>query len=270
MKKTKALSVVKEAKLSPKNSQGISIENLLQQAIDKKVPVETVERIMAMRSQLKAEWAKEQFTLAMSLFQSECPVIKKTKEVKTKLKVIAYKYAPIESIITQVKPIIEKHGFSYTSNMDIIENGTTKIKATIKITHKFGHSEETSMTVPLGNKTDIMSNTQVVAAAQTFAKRYAFCNAFGILTGDEDNEEALKASDPKKVEGKPETLPQGIIDTINGCKTYDVLLKVCKEMRDANPHLYQLLNAEYKRRKDEIAEILADEVIKGIEQEEHE
>ena len=42
--------------------------------------------------------------------------------------------------------------------------------------------------LPLGNKTRIMSQTQVEAAALTFAKRYAFCNAFGILTGDEDTD----------------------------------------------------------------------------------
>ena len=38
-----------------------------------------------------------------------------------------------------------------------------------------------------------MSDSQVVAAASTFSKRYAFCNAFGILTGDEDNDgQAIK------------------------------------------------------------------------------
>jgi len=31
-----------------------------------------------------------------------------------------------------------------------------------------------------------MSAPQVVAATITFRKRYAFCNAFGIMTGDED------------------------------------------------------------------------------------
>ena len=131
MNKTKALSKVKEVQITPKNSQGISIENLLQQAVTNKVPVATVERIIAMRGQLKAEWAKEQFDIAMAAFQSECPPITKTKVVKTNSGTVAYKYAPIDSIIIQVKPIIEKHGFSYSSNMEIIENGTTKIKATI-------------------------------------------------------------------------------------------------------------------------------------------
>jgi hypothetical protein len=44
--------------------------------------------------------------------------------------------------------------------------------------------------VPLGNKTQVMSDTQVTAAAGTFAKRYAFCNVFGIMTGDEDTDGA--------------------------------------------------------------------------------
>jgi len=54
------------------------------------------------------------------------------------------------------------------------------------------------MEVPLGNKTSVMSQTQVVAAALTFAKRYAFCNAFGIMTGDDDNEKVISDKEPKK------------------------------------------------------------------------
>jgi hypothetical protein len=69
--------------------------------------------------------------------------------------------------------------------MELVEGG---VKVVCRVTHTAGHSEESPMQVPFGNKTDIMSNTQVTAAAQTFAKRYAFCNAFGILTGDEDND----------------------------------------------------------------------------------
>jgi hypothetical protein len=60
------------------------------------------------------------------------------------------------------------------------------VKATCMAKHKDGHSEPSSMEVPLGTKTAVMSDTQVVAAALTFAKRYAFCNVFGILTSDED------------------------------------------------------------------------------------
>jgi len=162
-----------------------NVEALISKAIEQGTPVDTMERILAMRRELKAEFAKESFDKAMAKFQSECPVIKKTKEVKTKAGIVAYRYAPIDSIVDQVKEPLQANGFSYSTNMVMLDSG---VKVSVRVTHSAGHSETTEMTVPLGNKTDIMSASQVVAAAQTFAKRYAFCNAFGILTGDEDND----------------------------------------------------------------------------------
>ena len=78
-------------------------EALIAKAIDKKVPVETMERLLMMRRELKAEWAKAEFDKALAAFQAECPIIKKTKSVKTDTGDIAYQYAPLESIVEQVK-----------------------------------------------------------------------------------------------------------------------------------------------------------------------
>lgn len=162
-----------------------SAEALISQAISQNVPVETMERLLAMRRELKAERAKEEYDRAMAAFQADCPTIKKTREVKTDSGKVAYRYAPIESIVFQVKEALKTHGFSYTTGMELKEAG---VLVTVKVTHQAGHSEQTSMEVPFGSKTNIMSQSQVAAAATTFAKRYAFCNAFGILTGDEDND----------------------------------------------------------------------------------
>lgn len=162
-----------------------SAEALIAKAIDKNVPVETMERLMAMRRELRSEMAKSAFDQAMAKFQAECPMIQKTKEVRTKAGAIAYRYAPIESIVAQVKDRIRDNGFSYAIDTETLE-GTVKAICIVK--HELGHSEQSSFEVPLGNKTDVMSQSQVVAAALTFAKRYAFCNAFGIMTGDEDND----------------------------------------------------------------------------------
>lgn len=171
------------AQVAPK--QELSVEAIIQSAITNNVPVETMERLLAMRRELKQEAAKEAYDTAMAAFQSECPTIVKTKEVFTKNGQLAYKYAPIESIVQQVAPYLKKHGFSYSTTMELKENG---VRVVCKITHEAGHSEESPMEVPFGTQTQIMSNSQVAAAASTFAKRYAFCNAFGILTGDEDTD----------------------------------------------------------------------------------
>lgn len=192
--KAKAL-VKKETGLMTAGQQ--SAEVLIAQAIDKGISVETMKELLAMRKELKAEWAKEQFDNAMAEFQTDCPIIKKTKGVKTKTGQEAYKYAPIESIVEQVKPFLKEYGFSY-SIKQIFSNETKMVKITCIVKHRDGHSEEYEMEVPLGTKTQIMSDTQVVAAASTFAKRYAFCNAFGILTGDDDNDAKPPQNQPSK------------------------------------------------------------------------
>lgn len=178
--------------------RGISIEAVIQNAIDKGVPVETMERLMAMRRELKAEAAKTAYDSAMSAFQAECPTIKKTKAGgKTRGGIVAYYYAPLESIVEQVKVLLQKHGFSYGFDTVTTEG---MVKAICIAKHELGHSESTSFEVPLGTKTEIMSATQVTAAAITYAKRYAFCNAFGILTGDEDTDAApQERMEPYKV-----------------------------------------------------------------------
>jgi hypothetical protein len=187
-------------KAKKEENQGLVVvkgeaEALIAQAIERHVPVETMEKLLSMRRELKQERAKEEYDRAMAAFQADCPTIAKTKEVKIRTGIVAYRYAPIESIVEQVRDILKKHGFSYSTNMELLGNG---VKVSVKVTHAAGHSEITEMSVPLGNKTDIMSQSQVVAAAQTFAKRYAFCNAFGILTGDEDTDGASISSDNHK------------------------------------------------------------------------
>jgi hypothetical protein len=171
----------------PQNNQIVNVENLIAQAIAQKLPVETMERFFALAKEMQTIRAKSLFNESMAKFQAECPTIVKDKEVKNDSGKVIYKYAPIDSIVKQVKEILQKYGFSYSTSMEVLPNG---VKVCVKTTHTAGHSEESCMQVPLGTQTKVMSASQQVAAAQTFAKRYAFLNAFGIMTGDEDNDGA--------------------------------------------------------------------------------
>lgn len=176
---------VSEQPITPAN---FSAENLIAQAITQSVPVETMEKLLAMRRELKAEFAKEQFDQAMANFQGECPVIEKKKGVDFTSKRTGsrtkYNYAPLDEIVRQVKDIISRNGLSYTIET---ENTITSIASIVKVRHIAGHSEITRFEVPI-DKESFMSAQQQYGSASTFGKRYAFCNAFGILTGDEDND----------------------------------------------------------------------------------
>jgi hypothetical protein len=171
----------------------LSAENLIEKALSNNVSVETIERLLAMRKELKAEFAKEQFDLAMANFQKTCPVIKKKKIVKDKNGQARYSYAPIEDIINQVKELISDQGLSYTIR---IENSDKDLTAICKVSHLTGHSDESKFVVPIGAE-QFMTDTQKFGARATFAKRYAFCNAFGIMTGDDDNDGNVEDKKPK-------------------------------------------------------------------------
>lgn len=179
---------IQKPTMPTENSTAMSPETFISQAIAANVPVETMERLLAMRDKIKAEQAKEAFNYALAGFQGECPTIEKKKEAKDGSKVL-YTYAPLDSIVTQVRSLLQKYGLSYAIKTDTVDGN---VQATCFVRHKLGHEESSTATMPLATKTGIMSNAQQVAATMTFAKRYAFCNAFGIMTGDEDSESALQ------------------------------------------------------------------------------
>lgn len=165
--------------------QSFDIESAFRLAIEKGAGVEAMTTLMNVRRELNAEAAKKAFDMAMALFQAECPVISKTVGVPTSGGVIAYKFSPFEQIIAAVKPLLQKHGFSYALDTDTESQGGWVI-AKCRITHSGGHEIVSTAKFPLGTKTGIMSETQVYAAALTFASRRVFCNAFGIVTAGED------------------------------------------------------------------------------------
>jgi hypothetical protein len=196
-KPTKSPVVVLEKEVAVVDT---SVEGLIMRAIDKGTPVDTMERILAMRKDLKEERAREEFFKGMANFQNDCPIIQKTKKVLAKdKKSVRYQYAPIDAIIDQTKTFIQKHGFSYSANA-VVEDGW--VTAVVIVTHELGHSEKSEFKVPV-DKDSYMSAPQQFAAALTFAKRYAFCNAFGILTGDEDTDAVQDEEQPKNNYSKP-------------------------------------------------------------------
>ena len=188
----------------PKTALMVEVEHadaattLIARAIEKGVPIETMERLLAMRRELKAEAAREAFFLALAAFQSECPVIHKDEAVAGRDGKVRYHYAPLEAIVSQVKTILFRHGFSYTLDTEQPEG---RLIGICRAHHIGGHTEETRMEVPVGS--DYMTAQQMVGAARTYATRYAFCNAFGILTGDEDNDAQAENGAPHSEDAPP-------------------------------------------------------------------
>jgi len=156
--------------------------------------------------------------MAITNFQAECPVIQKTKSVYEKdRKTVRYKYAPIDAIIEQAKEHIAKNKLSYSLD---VEQDDKMLTVICNVKHAAGHHETSKFSVPIGSE-GYMSDVQKYGARSTFAKRYAFCNAFGILSGDEDTDavepEANKTMQPvannvQPMQKKPEPIQKVVAD----------------------------------------------------------
>lgn len=178
-----------------------SVEAIISQAVMANASVETMERLFALRKEVKAETAKEEFVKALGQFQQDCPIIEKTKAVLNKDgRTIRYKFAPIDSIVAQIKAPLDRAKLSYRWQTKTEGKSVT---ATCIVTHVLGHSESSDFAVDIDQE-GYMSGPQKAASALTFAKRYSLCNALGISTGDEDDDAttARKESDAKSPKTK--------------------------------------------------------------------
>uniref|UniRef100_A0A6H1ZFJ8 Putative Erf family protein n=1 Tax=viral metagenome TaxID=1070528 RepID=A0A6H1ZFJ8_9ZZZZ len=215
-----------------KNTQIIVKENqpmpLIQMAIEKGASIEALEKLMNLQERWEANQAKKAFNEAMAGFQGECPIIKKKKDGgTTEGGKVAYKYAELGMIVSQVSPILQKYGLSYSFKTEF---PVGKVKAICIAKHLLGHSEPTEVEMPLATKTKIMNDPQQTGATITYAKRYSFCNAFGIMTEGEDIDAQVGKSNDKKNE-KP-TIEE-TIEGIRKSKDEKTLLNVKKTIEES-------------------------------------
>lgn len=178
-----------------------SVEDLLLKAVEAGASVETLERLMALREKMHAELAKREFDAAMAKFQAACPTINKSKSVMDKYGKLRYHYAPLEHIVAQTKDLMGECGLSYSIDIDIKPGTPSWVMAVCTAKHLAGHAQFSKFEVPV-DPDAYMSDPQKFASAQTFARRYAFCNAFGIMTGDEDTDNAEHRREDVRVESR--------------------------------------------------------------------
>lgn len=193
---------------------GVNVGELIAQAIANGTGVEVMKELRAMAMEDQKIRAEAAFDAALSEFQAECPVIGKNKAVTDNSGGHLYSYAPFEEIVSMVKPLLQKHGFNYTLDTDV-ESKDGWVIAKCLVTHNMGAKRESVAKFPLGGGTRAMSTTQVFAAALSFASRRVFCNAFGIITGNEDKDGAGPKAKFQAPDGKPQPPAQTYDDDAN-------------------------------------------------------
>ncbi len=237
------------------NLAALNPQQLITRAIAKG-DIGTVEKLLQMQRDLKAEAAREAFIVALGRFQRICPEIQKTKKVEFTTRkggTVIYFYAPLDKIIKAVHVPLADCGFSYLIKGEQTEK---QFSAIVHSYHVAGHHEETRFTAPIVFN-DFMGEPQAVASVQSFCKRQAFCNAFGIVTHDmdddgraagvtSDNGTKAAATGERRVGPEaPGTLPEN-----PGIKEVEKLLKQMLWLPETTSVMYKRQAQKYVELKD--------------------
>lgn len=169
--------------------------NMLAQAVERGATIEVLTKLMDLSERWEANQARKAFDEAIAAAKSEIPpIVRSAKGHNDK------KYADFAAIASVVDPIISRHGLSYrfrTMQDD-------KIRVTCVLSHKAGHSEETTLAGPsdtTGNKNAI----QAIGSTLTYLQRYSLVQALGLAAANDDD---------GKAGGNGETVTQEQADNI--------------------------------------------------------
>lgn len=180
------------------NTAPATITDMLHFALEKNLPVETLERLVALHERVSDRAAASEFATALAEFQDECPPIAKTKKARILKRDgtpgYEYKYAELDQIARTVRPFLHSKGLSYSWDSSM-EGKTITCICTLR--HINGHSTTASFTVGIDNPSG-MSEQQKHAAALTYARRQSLIQILGITTAEPDTD----AADPETITEK--------------------------------------------------------------------
>lgn len=159
--------------------------DMVDRALSSGATPETLERLLALQERWEANEARKAFDAAIAAAKAQIPPIARNAEGHNKKR-----YADFSAIATVVDPILSSHGLSYRFKT----SQTDKITVTCVLSHKEGHSEETTLSGgpdTSGNKNAI----QAIGSTLTYLQRYSLNAALGLSAANDDDGASSGKSD---------------------------------------------------------------------------
>lgn len=164
---------------------------ILAAAVERGVDADQLGKLMDLQERYQSNQARIAFSSAMAEFQARCPTILKSKKADR------YSYAPLDEILRTIRPHLDACGLSIRFNT---RTEGSNITALCAVSHRDGHTETSEFTCPVDPAMKV-NDTQKVGSANSYAKRYALCNALN-LVGSEFDDDGYAAG-----QHKPEETP---------------------------------------------------------------
>jgi hypothetical protein len=162
------------------------IEIIREMATDPRVDVEKLKGLMDLKERADARAAEAAFAISMKECQSEMvSVVRDAMNEHTRSK-----YARLETIDAQIRPVYTRHGFSLSFNSP--QTDDSGVTVSCRASHEAGHSRDYQLSGSLdgvgaqgkANKTSI----QALGSTVSYLRRYLTCMIFNVTLTNEDND----------------------------------------------------------------------------------
>ncbi|HEY1800063.1 MAG TPA: ERF family protein [Terriglobales bacterium] len=179
------------------NIEAATPNELLRIAVSQKANVEELNRLMDLQERWEKNEAKKAYVVAMNAFKANPPEITKNELAKfTSVKngkeiEIEWWYSTLDHIHGIILAEMSKHGISHRWVTE--QPNTETIRVTCILTHKLGHSEQTTLQGPIdhsGSKNAI----QAIGSSAKYLERYTLMAATGLADGTPDVDGSASAA----------------------------------------------------------------------------
>jgi hypothetical protein len=158
-------------------------------AVDPNFDVGKFEALLRMQMEVERDQARKAFNRAMAACQAEMEPVIRTAQNKH----LGNKYAKLETIDRQMRPIYTRHGFSMRfGSAPSPREGDMRITCTVA--HEAGFYEENYLDAPValtGSQGGRMAVTPVQAVGSniTYLRRYLSTMCFNMVLADDDDDD---------------------------------------------------------------------------------
>jgi len=167
----------KDQELTIQQSETAAIMSVIERvAMSPDADIEKLERMLDMQERVLNRNAKQAFTADLAAMQEDLPRI-----IEHGVGHNNAKFAKLEDINDVIRPVLHRHGFAVTFR---IKNENNLVWVYTVLSHKMGHSEETSIPLALDNSGN-KNAVQAVGSSISYGKRYGICAMLNISTGDD-------------------------------------------------------------------------------------
>lgn len=157
-------------------------------ASDPNTDVDKLERLMGMYERINAHNAKAAYAAALARMQRVLPIIGERGEITVEKRVRST-YAKWDDINEAIRPILADHGFSLSFRTG---READQIIVTGVLAHEQGHSEETTMRLPL-DTSGSKNNVQAVGSSISYGQRYTAKALLNLTSRHSDDDDGHAA-----------------------------------------------------------------------------